>query len=110
MITLVTAEEQVTQVMVVRRTITCNKCGAELDTIVDGEEQHPDDQFHEILLYGGWCNWVIGDGTKTTFHLCQLCVNELLDSFKIPVILDCGIKSKERSWPEWKAVRPAWRT
>jgi len=109
MIRIVTKEEVVKQDVVVEETIVCNKCERELHLIVDGRDDHDAGEFHEITLGGGSHNWVIGDFSKTTIHLCQFCVDEMLDSLRVPPVIENSIGFKSESWDEWKARRPKWR-
>jgi len=93
--------------VIAEQTIICNRCGTEISTIVDGEEQWDErDQYHKIELCGGFGNHMIGDMNQVVIHLCLPCVGNLLDSMAIIPMIGCGVH--EWSWTEWQANGRSW--
>ena len=108
--TIVTVE----QTEIVHQETICNRCGRVAVDIEDGNKLHdPKDgsffsgEFLHILYTGGYHNWVVGDMNNVEFHLCQFCVGELIDTFKIPPIVENGYAPM--SWEKSKENRPEWR-
>lgn len=64
----------------------CNKCGeSQLYAREDGFSHSEIYGLPEITIIGGYWSKYLSDNTKYQFSLCEKCLNELFDTFKIPV-------------------------
>lgn len=60
--------------------ITCNKCGSECDSVYGN--------YFPGLFTGGYTS-KLGDGHTVDFDLCEVCLIDLIKSFKIEPNKDC---------------------
>ena len=70
--------------------VLCNKCTKSLRTHIataedDGQKIYETYGIVEQTYNGGYCSDPLEDEAKYTFSLCESCLKELFDSFKIPV-------------------------
>lgn len=80
-----TEEIQTTTQVVVD--ILCNKCGESCATSTsDHGWQRSFDGLLEVEVHAGYWSKVLGDGFRTKFSLCEMCVSELFKTFKLPVV------------------------
>lgn len=72
-------ETQETEVEIIED-IICNKCGETCRLWEDG-------QFGGLIenKYTGGYGSILGDMTTYTYSICEKCMKELFDTFKIPV-------------------------
>lgn len=62
--------------------IICNKCGKEI-LVINGRSEE------EVLsVEHGWGYFSEKDGEKHMFDLCELCYDEYIASFEIPVEIE----------------------
>ena len=59
--------------------VLCNKCG------VSCKEESGLLGLIEVTVSGGYGSDPLSDGTNYTFSLCESCLDELFNEFKIPV-------------------------
>lgn len=82
--------KKVTKTEVVNETvdIICNKCGKTCNNIArqNYDKKHGKDFYGilELEVHGGYNSATIGDMVSWRFSLCEFCVKELVDTFKIP--------------------------
>ena len=70
---------KITRTIPTLKTCLCNKCGTEM-------LYHETEEIHgiEVRIEGGYYSPTLEDQTWFKFDLCEQCVLELMDSFKIP--------------------------
>lgn len=66
----------ITKSVEIQDKIICNKCG---------NESLPGYGLPDCVVTGGYDSPVLPDFSKYEFDLCEICVDELMKSFKIPV-------------------------
>jgi len=65
--------------------IICNKCGRRTQVVPNKMEDTLEAQEYLFLeVCGGYASIWPGDMATATCHICQYCVKEFADSFKIP--------------------------
>ena len=87
---------RITKIAKVDREITtdiiCNKCGESCkEELLDETMQMC--SFYgliEVTVTGGYCSTHLADGSSYTFSLCEKCLVELFESFKIKESYDEG--------------------
>lgn len=63
--------------------VNCNKCAESLKVSESGS-----DEFYGLVgakVHGGYFSTDLEDGTEYEFDLCEKCVKEMFDSFKMEV-------------------------
>ena len=81
-----TTETKLVETEVIKDVI-CNKCGEscippQLRSITDGNDFYG---LIEKTVSGGYYSHALSDCENYTFSLCEVCLKNLFDSFKIPV-------------------------
>ena len=79
-----TAHKEIEEVEVeVIDDVTCNKCEGSCREV--GMEDYGFNCLIEHKITGGYGSAHLGDMTSYTFSLCEKCLVEMFDTFKIPV-------------------------
>lgn len=84
---IVTETREVTKII----DIKCNKCG---ETCQKGSAESPD--YYGLIepeISAGYYSTHLSDGCTYSFSLCERCLDDLFQSFKLPV-------SRDSIWPE----------
>lgn len=71
--------------------VLCNKCGGSLCSNIDHQRNAGviDPEAYglvEVQVRGAYFSKVLEDMTSYTFSICETCLGEMFDGFKIPVV------------------------
>lgn len=79
-------KELITEEKDIIEDIICNKCGKTCNKNFEDSKLNPDPYgLIEVTVSGGFLSKPLHDGNSYTFSLCEQCLQELFDNFKIPV-------------------------
>jgi hypothetical protein len=78
--------KKIQQTVEVTDDILCNRCGRSLKTKLDPDgEIYNFDGLAECTVSGGYTSPCLSDMTNYTFSLCEPCLVDIFNSFKLPI-------------------------